>query len=51
VVTNKSLLKSFRLVAVVGAVEIWGVGLTYDGYGISAMLDDVWLDVGKTVIM
>jgi hypothetical protein len=24
------------------------VGLTYDRSGISAMLDDVWLDVGKT---
>ncbi len=27
---------------------ICGVGLTYERSRISAMLDDVWLDVGKT---
>lgn len=36
-----------KLVAVVGSVESWRVGLTYDRSEISAMLDDVGRDVGK----
>lgn len=42
-------MKRLKLVAIVGAVEIGRMGLTYDGSGISAMLDDVWLDVRKSV--
>jgi len=49
--TNKSLFKRFKLVAVVGCVEICGVGLTYESSRLSAMLDDVWRDVGNLIVM
>ena len=45
--TNKSLLKDLELVAAVGYVDFCRVGLTYGSSRISAMLGDVWSDVGK----
>jgi hypothetical protein len=45
--TNKSFIKDLELVAAVGCVDFCRVGLTYGRRRISAMLGDVWSDVGK----
>ena len=45
--TNKSFIKDLELVAAVGYVDFCRVGLTYGSSRISAMLGDVWSDVGK----
>lgn len=45
--TNKSFIKDLELVAAVGCVDFCRVGLTYGSRRISAMLGDVWSDVGK----
>ena len=43
----KSLYKRLRVVAIAGFVEFCRMGLTYGCSEISAMLDDVWSDVGN----
>jgi hypothetical protein len=43
----KSLYKRLRVVAIAGFVEFCRMGLTYGRSMISAMLDDVWSDVGN----
>ena len=40
-------LKRVTLAVVAGAVDFWGVGLTYEVSGVSATPVDVWLNVGN----
>ncbi len=43
----KGLYKRLRVVGIAGFVEPCRMGLTYGRSMISAMLDDVWSDVGN----